>query len=45
MVEYTGQWMLKGKPLDTKKHIYAQSFALYGLSEFYRVSQDRRNLS
>ena len=25
----------KGKPLDTKKQIYALAFAIYGLSEFY----------
>jgi cellobiose epimerase len=25
----------KGQPLDTKKQIYALSFAIYGLSEFY----------
>lgn len=34
----------QGKPLDTKKHIYAQSFALYGLSEYYRSSQDEEAL-
>ena len=28
-----------GKPLDTKKQIYALSFAIYGLSEYYRASQ------
>jgi len=30
----------EGKPLDTKKQIYALSFAIYGLSEFYRCSQN-----
>ena len=27
-----------GEPLDTKKQIYALSFAVYGLSEYYRAS-------
>ncbi len=27
-----------GKPLDTKKHIYAQAFTLYGLSAFYAAT-------
>lgn len=30
----------KGKPLDTKKQIYALSFAIYGLSEFYISSKN-----
>jgi cellobiose epimerase len=30
----------KGQPLDTKKQIYALSFAVYGLSEFYRASKN-----
>jgi mannobiose 2-epimerase len=34
----------QGQPLDTKKHIYAQSFALYGLSEYYRASQEEEAL-
>jgi mannobiose 2-epimerase len=29
-----------GQPLDDKKHIYAQSFSLYGLAEYYRASQN-----
>ncbi len=35
-------WTLdyKGNPADTKKQIYAQSFAIYGLSEFYLASQN-----
>ncbi len=39
-------WLVdyQGKPVESKKHIYAQSFALYGLSEFYRVSQDETAL-
>ncbi|MDP9081902.1 MAG: AGE family epimerase/isomerase [Bacteroidota bacterium] len=28
----------KGKPLDTKKQVYAISFTIYALSEFYRAS-------
>lgn len=30
----------KGNPLDTKKQFYAFSFAVYGLSEYYRASKD-----
>jgi mannobiose 2-epimerase len=30
----------KGEPLDTKKQIYALSFAIYGLSEYYQASGD-----
>lgn len=35
-------WMLDytGKPLETKKQIYAQGFAIYGLSEYYRATSD-----
>lgn len=35
-------WTLnyKGGPLDTKKQIYALSFAIYGLSEFYKASNN-----
>lgn len=32
----------KGKPLDTKKQIYANAFAVYGLSEFYRSSKNEK---
>lgn len=32
----------KGNPLDTKKQIYALSFAVYGLSEFYKASKNKR---
>jgi cellobiose epimerase len=41
--EYGGiYWSVdyQGKPLDTKKHVYANSFALYGLVEYFRASQD-----
>lgn len=27
----------EGQPLDTKKQVYAQAFAIYGLSEYYRL--------
>jgi len=30
----------KGNPLDAKKQIYAQAFAVYGLSEFYMSSKN-----
>jgi len=33
-----------GQPLDTKKQIYAQSFAVYGLSEFYDASKNEQAL-
>jgi mannobiose 2-epimerase len=32
----------KGDPLDTKKQIYALSFAIYGLSEFYLGTKNRQ---
>jgi mannobiose 2-epimerase len=34
----------KGKPLDTKKQIYALSFAIYGLSEFYKSCKNLKVL-
>ena len=40
--EYGGvYWTVQanGEPLDTKKQIYAQAFAVYGLSEFYKASK------
>ena len=35
-------WLLdyKGNPVETKKQIYAQGFAIYGFSEYYRATQD-----
>jgi mannobiose 2-epimerase len=30
----------EGKPLETKKQIYALSFAIYGLTEYYKITQD-----
>jgi mannobiose 2-epimerase len=41
--EYSGIfWTLQanGKPLDTKKQVYAIAFTIYGLSEFYIASGD-----
>jgi len=32
----------KGEPLDTKKQMYALSFAIYGLSEFYLASKNQQ---
>lgn len=34
-----------GSPIDDKKQLYAQGFAIYGLSEFYKVSGDARALA
>lgn len=34
----------KGNALDTKKQIYALSFAVYGLSEYYRISKNESSL-
>lgn len=33
-------WSLQysGAPADTRKHVYAQAFAVYGLSEYYQAS-------
>ncbi len=40
-------WLLdyKGNPMETKKQIYAQGFAVYGLSEYYRVTADKEALA
>lgn len=35
----------QGRPVDPRKHSYAQAFAIYGLSEFYRATQDPRSLA
>ena len=34
-----------GKPDFDRKHHYAQAFAIYGLSEYYRATQDPRSLA
>src|ERR1035437_257625 len=34
----------KGDPINTRKQIYAQGFALYGFSEFYRATQNVESL-
>ncbi len=35
-------WMLdyRGQPLETKKQVYAQAFAIYALSEYYLLTQE-----
>jgi cellobiose epimerase len=39
-------WMLdeKGNPIDTKKQIYAQAFAIYALAEYHRITRDQESL-
>jgi mannobiose 2-epimerase len=39
-------WLLdyKGNPIETKKQIYALGFAIYGLSEYYRATNDKEAL-
>ncbi|SFL53657.1 mannobiose 2-epimerase [Gracilibacillus orientalis] len=34
----------QGQPRDTRKHVYAQSFAIYALSEYYRVTKSEEAL-
>lgn len=38
LVDYTG------KPVDTRKQIYALSFVIYGLSEYYKASGNKESL-
>jgi len=38
-VDYTG------KPVFDRKHHYAQAFAIYGLSEYYRATQEAQSLA
>ncbi|MGN8647512.1 AGE family epimerase/isomerase [Gracilibacillus sp. HCP3S3_G5_1] len=40
-------WLVdyKGQPKDTRKHVYAQSFAVYALSEYYRVTKSGEALA
>ena len=35
----------EGNPYDTKKQVYAQAFALYGLAEFYDITGDKEVVS
>ena len=39
-------WMVdcKGEPVDTRKHVYCQSFGIYALSEYYKATQDEEAL-
>jgi mannobiose 2-epimerase len=34
----------KGNPVHNRKHHYAQAFAIYGLSEYYRATQEPQSL-
>ncbi len=36
-------WLIdhQGNPIDNKKQIYAQAFAIYALSEYYKISKDK----
>jgi mannobiose 2-epimerase len=46
--EYRGvYWWVdaSGKPVADRKHHYAQAFAIYGLSEYYRVTQEPHSLA
>lgn len=40
-------WLVdyKGEPINATKHIYAQSFALYGLSEYVKAANDSEALA
>ena len=33
-----------GRPIDDRKHVYAQAFAIYALAEHFRATDDRRSL-
>lgn len=39
-------WLLddRGKPVDTRKQIYALAFVIYGLSEYYKASGNKESL-
>ncbi|MDQ0229609.1 AGE family epimerase/isomerase [Metabacillus malikii] len=39
-------WLLdyKGAPKETQKHVYTQSFGIYALSEYYRVTKNEEAL-
>lgn len=34
----------EGKPLDARKHTYANSFCIYGLTEYYRATSETESL-
>jgi mannobiose 2-epimerase len=36
---------VRGKPVVDRKHHYAQAFAIYGLSEYYRATQETYSLT
>jgi mannobiose 2-epimerase len=40
-------WMVDpaGRPVDDRKHVYAQAFAIYGLAEHYRATGNAESLS
>ena len=40
-------WMVdaEGQPLDTRKHIYPQAFAIYALAEHFRATGNERSLT
>ena len=47
-LEYGGvYWTVDttGKPVFDRKHHYAQAFAIYGLSEYYRATQESQSLA
>lgn len=39
-------WLLdyKGNPIDARKHIYVQSFGIYAISEYYKITKDSEAL-
>jgi len=39
-------WMVdaRGRPIDERKHVYAQAFAIYALVEHFRATDDERSL-
>jgi mannobiose 2-epimerase len=46
--EYGGvYWSVsaEGEPLEKKKQLYGHSFAIYGLSEYYKISKDEEALN
>jgi mannobiose 2-epimerase len=46
-LEYGGVYWdvdYKGSPVSTRKHSYAQAFAIFGLSEYYRATQEPASL-